>query len=160
MQIVPCPSCRTPALLPEQLPLEATVGCPHCGQLFVLGEVLICQFASWEVVVNPSTIANESQADPSDCTLQRDGKLAIDASIIASLAAQPGNANRHGSFSRHRRQPSGLLSMLPIIGGGLAAFPLALLILWYGLGRDVGGLGAQIAQYVPWIVPAKFHADP
>jgi hypothetical protein len=158
MHIVPCPHCHTAALLPEQLPLETTVCCPHCGQHFLLGEVLLCQFASWEIVDSPTAVADEIEIVQADATPQAKSKLAIDASIISSLATQSVIDSRRSSSSRQRRQPSGLLGLLPIIGGGLAAFPLALLILWYGLGRDVGGLGPQIAEFVPWIVPTKFRS--
>lgn len=158
MHIVPCPHCHTAALLPEQLPLETTVCCPKCGQHFLLGEVLLSQFASWEIIDDPTAVVDEIEIVQADATPQANSKLAIDASIISSLATGSVIDSRRTSSSRKRRQPSGLLGMLPILGGGLAAFPLALLILWYGLGRDVGGLGPKIAEYVPWIVPTKFHS--
>jgi len=63
-----------------------------------------------------------------------------------------------------RKQKSIYQKVIPPLLGGLAAFPLATAILWYGFGRDIGGLGPSVARYVPWIVPralrgSSFRAD-
>jgi hypothetical protein len=61
---------------------------------------------------------------------------------------------RMASRSRPRRRPSSLLSqILPPILGGLSALPIALAILWYGFGRDIGNAGPTVAKFAPWIVP-------
>jgi hypothetical protein len=57
-----------------------------------------------------------------------------------------------------KRSP--LASVIQVALGGLAAIPVTLLILWYGLGKDVADAGPTIARYVPWIVPKKFHPYP
>jgi len=56
-----------------------------------------------------------------------------------------------------RKEPSFLKKVLPPILGGLAAFPIATAILWYGLGTDIGSTGPFVAKYVPWIVPTKLR---
>jgi hypothetical protein len=35
----------------------------------------------------------------------------------------------------------------------LSAIPIAIAILWYGFGRDIGNAGPIVARYVPWLVP-------
>lgn len=50
-------------------------------------------------------------------------------------------------------KPSVLRRILPPILGGLSAFPIALAILWYGFGKDIGNAGPTVAKYVPWLVP-------
>ncbi len=65
----------------------------------------------------------------------------------------------HDEFQRKRRQsrsPFGLI--LQIVLGGVAAVPIALLIMWHLLGQDVGEAGPTVSKYLPWIVPEKFHA--
>jgi hypothetical protein len=56
--------------------------------------------------------------------------------------------------ARPRQKPSSPIGkLLPPILGGLSAIPIALAILWYGFGRDLGNAGPTVARYVPWIVP-------
>lgn len=64
----------------------------------------------------------------------------------------------HEQFERMKRKSrSPLWSMLQVALGGLAAIPIALLLLWHVLDKDVVGAGPAVAQYVPWIVPEKFR---
>lgn len=60
-------------------------------------------------------------------------------------------------YRRQKNEPSFLRKVLPPILGGLAAFPIATAIMWYGLGRDIGSTGQHVGKYVPWIVPSKLR---
>lgn len=51
------------------------------------------------------------------------------------------------------KQQSALRKMLPPVLGGLTAIPIAIGILWYGFGRDLGNAGPTVSRYAPWIVP-------
>ena len=63
------------------------------------------------------------------------------------------------SPSRPRpREVSVLRKMISPVLGGLAAFPIATLIMWYGFGKDIGSTGPLVSQYVPWIVPQKLRS--
>lgn len=75
-----------------------------------------------------------------------------------------------GPWVMQRRRPakhegvSWIRRIIPPVLGGLAAFPLATAILWYGFGKDIGSTGPTVAKYVPWIVPrhlrgSRFGAD-
>jgi chemotaxis protein histidine kinase CheA len=61
---------------------------------------------------------------------------------------------------RRPKEASAIRKILPPVLGGLAAFPIATLILWYGFGKDIGTTGPTVAKYVPWIVPEKFRSMP
>jgi hypothetical protein len=61
---------------------------------------------------------------------------------------------------RRPKESSGIRKLLPPILGGFAAFPIAIFILWYGFGKDIGTTGPTVAKYVPWIVPEKFRNMP
>jgi hypothetical protein len=56
-----------------------------------------------------------------------------------------------------KNEPSFLRKVLPPFLGGLAAFPIATAIMWYGLGKDIGSTGQYVSKYVPWIVPSKLR---
>ena len=59
---------------------------------------------------------------------------------------------------RRQKEVSAIRKIVPPVLGGLAAFPIATLIMWYGFGKDIGSTGPTVSQYVPWIVPQKFRA--
>jgi hypothetical protein len=171
LQLLPCPHCRQQSLLPQETSLEATLRCPSCGQELVLGEALVQQFGSWEVVDDPTAHALHSSAQglsqplvvpvpPSDETNQ-DGELNL-ADEATPTSTQTSTVSvrpyTHFEYERmKRKQKSPIWSVIPVVLGGLAAFPVALLILWYGFGKDVGEMGPKVAQYAPWIVPKQFH---
>ncbi len=56
------------------------------------------------------------------------------------------------------KRSSSLWLVLQAALGGLAAIPISLLLMWHLLGTDIAGAAPWVAQYAPWIVPAKFHA--
>ncbi|MEZ6074545.1 MAG: hypothetical protein R3C09_02120 [Pirellulaceae bacterium] len=80
-----------------------------------------------------------------------------------ALGQSHGERPNYASPSRNRRsrkQPprrSPIWSVLQIVLGGMAAIPISLLLMWHLLGTDVGEAAPWVAQYVPWIVPEKFH---
>lgn len=73
------------------------------------------------------------------------------ASSIATRASK-----RHSK----RSEGAGLSKVIPPILGGLAAIPIAIAILWYGFGRDLGNAGPTIARYIPAIVPKHLRGGP
>lgn len=54
---------------------------------------------------------------------------------------------------------SPLRRLLPPILGGLTAFPIAIGILWYGFGKDIGNAGPTVARYIPWLVPEHLRGS-
>jgi hypothetical protein len=66
---------------------------------------------------------------------------------------------RDASERPGRKEKSAFRKFVPPILGGLAALPLATAILWYGFGKDLGGMGPSVAQYAPWIVPKKLRGN-
>jgi hypothetical protein len=65
------------------------------------------------------------------------------------------SSRRHAS---RRRKKFGLSEFIKIVLGGLLAFPVAQLILWWVFGRDPLQLGKPTSRYLPYAVPAKFRA--
>lgn len=173
LQLLPCPHCGQQSLLPGDTALEATLRCPRCFEQLVLGEALLQQFGSWEVIHDPANIAltelhnsslNLSQPVvspvPQSSPAHEELRLAQNQSAIGSVPVSKESVRpyTHFEYERLRRkQKSPFGSILPVVFGGLAAFPIAFLILWHVLGRDVGDVGPTVAEYAPWIVPKQFH---
>ena len=63
-------------------------------------------------------------------------------------------------------EPSLIRRLLPPLLGAFCSFPIALGILWYGFGKDIGNAGPTVARYIPWLVPehlrgrARWKYDP
>jgi hypothetical protein len=55
--------------------------------------------------------------------------------------------------------PSILRRLLPPVLGGLTSIPIAIGILWYGFGKDIGNAGPTIARYIPWLVPEHLRGS-
>lgn len=173
LQVLPCPQCGKQSLIPNPTSLEATIRCPHCAAELVLGEVLLSQFSSWEVVDDPAEklAYPPRKLDPGVVVPvpaeNVEGQLSLapfNPDQDAISPPQPASLEsiaRTGSMSeyerRRRKQKSPIWSVIPVVLGGVAAFPIALLIIWHVLGRDIGGLGPKVAEFAPWIVPKRFH---
>ncbi|AMV35174.1 hypothetical protein VN12_23815 [Pirellula sp. SH-Sr6A] len=62
--------------------------------------------------------------------------------------------------TRTQRAETSLLGrIVPPVLGGLAAIPIAIAILWYGFGRDLGNAGPTVARYIPAIVPRHLRGN-
>jgi len=67
----------------------------------------------------------------------------------------------HEEFESRMRQASSPWSaVLQAVLGGLLAVPLSLGMIWFLLGKDIGGLAPRVARYAPWLVPPHLRGDP
>jgi LSD1 subclass zinc finger protein len=65
-----------------------------------------------------------------------------------------GNSN---SVLRSRKKSNPIGTLVSIVGGGVAAIPISILLMWYALGKDPLAAGPMVASFAPWIVPEKFQ---
>jgi hypothetical protein len=86
---------------------------------------------------------NEPQPQPEQLANEKKG-----AWVPESTAARP----KPLAVSPLRR-------LLPPIFGGLTAIPIAIGILWYGFGKDIGNAGPTVARYIPWLVPEHLRGS-
>ena len=177
MTIANCPRCREQVSVPENASPEATVQCPLCQEEYSFSEAMAQLPPALIVVADvdqqpASVIADDDQPGWPALDLDGDGSdeaAAEDASPAAAFDFASGSANT-GTKSKaairptsRSRAPTGspVKSIVSVVIGGLMAFPIAQLILWYlpgDLKRDFGA-GPVVAQYVPQIVPARFRGQ-
>ncbi len=180
MTIANCPRCSEQVSVPESASREATVQCPLCQEEYSLAEALAQLPPSLIVVSDFGETAAPDMVDDEDSGW---GDLKLDDDDVEEVALAPmgdaapaapfdftsGSAPAGGKAktavrpSSRARKPKGspIKSILSIVIGGVMAFPIAQLILWYLPGdwkRDFGA-GPIVAQYVPAIVPAKFRGN-
>ena len=180
MTIANCPRCCEQVSIPDNATEEATVQCPLCQEEYSLGEAL-SQLPPTLIVLSDigatSTPITTDEDDSSWEELNLDENDADEIALAPMGAAAPaaafdftsGSTTAGGKTtstirpSSRSRKPKGspIKSVLSIVIGGMMAFPIAQLILWYlpgDLKRDFGA-GPIVAQYVPAIVPAKFRGS-
>ncbi len=63
------------------------------------------------------------------------------------------------SVLRSRKKGNPVGTLLSVVGGGMAAIPISILLMWYALGKDPLDAGPMVANLVPWIVPERFQGN-
>lgn len=98
--------------------------------------------------------SNEADSPQDEFQLQHEDRSRPKAAS-PRVQVQPITHEQFERIKRKKRSP--LWGILQVALGGLAAIPIALLLLWYLFDKDIAGAGPRVAQYLPWIVPEKFH---
>jgi hypothetical protein len=128
-----------------------------------------------------STDQNDEASALANVRVTAEDDITVPLSRAAGDPRRSGAAVNHGEETRknlsevplelsrpwvmQRRRPpkyqavSWIRRVIPPVLGGLAAFPLATAILWYGFGKDIGSTGPTVAKYVPWIVPRHLRGS-
>lgn len=163
--------------------MQVAYRCPNCGQFLMRefsadsqSELVQCDACEhWLSVSDQVSLEPEAEgsfAQESNGFLATDDQANVESSAPLTDSAEleltdsePSGAQSAEPFdwgalvsktprTRAREKPF-FRKVLPPVLGGLAAFPIATAIMWYGFGRDLGNVGPWVAQYVPWIVPEK-----
>jgi hypothetical protein len=173
IQTLPCPGCSRSLVLVSEVSMDATLRCANCGDCFVLRELIESQFGYWEVISDPVTAAIPLRpVSPADDIESPVGqpvepvREAVDEQSMGLEEALPKQDNKVDwsklepigpARNVRRRRKSSWTSMVPVILGGFASIPVALLMIWYLLGTDPLKLAPSVSRYFPWIVPTQMR---
>lgn len=155
-QLLPCPTCQKITLLPAGVAPDSTIRCPKCGDQYVLQDLLESQLGYWQVV-------EDASMTPVALALPEELQLAApEPSPPAPLPKKTDWSSfqpiSHEEFERMKRKSrSPIWSVLQIVLGGVAAVPIALLLIWHLLGTDIADAGVNVGKVAPWLVPEKFR---
>ncbi len=122
------------------------------------------------ILDDESVVIVEAIPDELDVMFQEDSLVkspqSDDAPLtLAPLPSSPAaastkrNSDPFGAIGKatKKKQPESPLKMIgSAVGGGVAAVPIAILLMWYVLGKDPLKAGPAVARFVPWIVPTEF----
>jgi hypothetical protein len=61
--------------------------------------------------------------------------------------------------SKRKKKGSAIGMLLSVVGGGFAAIPISILLMWHAMKIDPLDLGPVVASVAPWIVPANFQGS-
>ena len=158
-----CPHCSEPVRFEfsdEETQLIQSVHCQNCGAMVRFNELQNSE--------GPENREDPVRQDPESTELEPLSEFGSSDGMELELELEPepalealDPADRSvpwATFSQatlrpKRKEVSILRKVVPPILGGLAAFPIATAIMWYGLGKDLGSTGPFVAKYVPAIVP-------
>ncbi len=173
MTIVNCPRCRDEVTVPTRASRKALVRCPLCLEEYLLGEAI--ELPPALIVLDGSDGGDEpalvgagvaemdagvGRAGGDECRISGGGfEATLDSRPSPGASISPARPGVKGTRPK-RKEKSALVEIAKVVLGGIVGCALALLVLWWGAGRDDFQLGPKIAPYAPWIVPAKFRGKP
>jgi hypothetical protein len=108
--------------------------------------------------------SDSGNVDPLAVTIEPDKTMGGTGSSSSARPISSAHAARvrvHSSQRQRRmreeRKRNPVIEVIKIILGGLLAFPIAYLILIWGVGQDPLNLGPTISKSIPFAVPKKFQ---
>jgi hypothetical protein len=176
----PCPACHHQLQPPSQASRSARLRCPICHHELEAFQLLLGINRPWLVIEDPggenvfapfheATVADTPLAsvgtepaakDSSSTDATEELQLASGDNVdeARSINWEKFQPVSHEEFQRRRRKEDSPIKMLiQIVLGGVVAVPVALLIMWHFLGRDIGGAAPWVASFAPWIVPESMR---
>lgn len=180
MTTVSCPKCNDQVSVPSSAPRSARVRCPLCQEEYDLADALAqlppaLIIVSAEVAEDPvlAAVGGMDAATGSHIGSEMDhgfgGHLEGGSSKEFSAGLLDGGPSRESLVSapspsfrsapRPKRQEKSMVGeLVKIVLGGVVGIGLAILILWWAAGVDLG-LAPTIAKvsWMKWILPPKFQ---
>ncbi|HEV7282360.1 MAG TPA: hypothetical protein VGN57_19315 [Pirellulaceae bacterium] len=157
MFIASCPECGDSLTFPSGVALSSRCRCPLCTETFTLEECLSELPPMAELVDGDAGGGGFSPAFGGGGTA-----LATAPRTATATSPRVGAGTRTAGGRAPARKTKGgnpLLQMAQIVIGGAVGVGLAVLIIWWGLGKDPFSLAPTVAEYAPFLVPAKFRTD-
>lgn len=168
MFIASCPECGDSLTFPSGVALSSRCRCPLCTETFTLEECLSELPPMAELLDGEAGGGGYSPAYGG--ALSGGGGTALATAPRTATASSPrvgsataGSRAGAGTGRAPARKSKGggnpILQMAQVIVGGAVGVGLAVLIIWWGLGKDPFNLAPTVAEYAPFLVPAKFKSD-
>jgi hypothetical protein len=161
-----CPKCKSNLRVPERGEPDSIVRCPRCHRKFARHELVpvpVSVGLPGDDSANESDwqydVPSESPAVPDADQKNPNQKSEVRRRRYYSRTRLPKNAPPVKKRRRSRKPKTKLTrgDFVKIVLGGLIAFPVAQLILWWGFHRDPLGWGPRVYQTVPFIVPRELR---
>ncbi|PHS13213.1 MAG: hypothetical protein COA78_07220 [Blastopirellula sp.] len=152
MLIAKCPECHDPIRIPELATEASRACCPWCQQTYYLADVFETLPPVVEIIEGPgSDQSRVNQGGINAEIVTRDSAasygLVSDASPASDFNFQESKSTGSSgaptakikrSERRPRKQSSGAFEFVKIIGGGAAGCIIAVSVVWYGFGKQMG----------------------
>lgn len=153
--MIRCPKCKSNLSVPDREDPEIVVRCPRCRTEVKLYEI---PEQGSDLGGAESTGFDRRESSP---RVESDQKSKIVRRRYYSRTRLPKNAPPKKIRRRRRKRKTKLTrgDFAKIVLGGLMAFPVAQLIIWWGFAKDPFYLGPKVASAVPFVVPRPFRGE-
>jgi len=146
--------------VPPKVTGRALVRCPLCLEQYLLAEAMAGAPPALVIIGGEVEQAAIEPPAADGIEYQIAGGFSADDFVGRAPAGSSMMAARPmvRPLSRPRKkEKSGLVLVANYFGGAILGLSLGPLVLWWGFRRDPLELGPTVAEYAPWIVPARFH---
>ena len=175
MTVATCPECKDEVSVPVGVSAEAQVKCPLCGVEFSMARI-VKQLPPELIVISDSS-GRGSRSESASPFQIKQGFKAVESAPAGAFSfeeksapagskptyaadSDKGETKPTRSTARATARPSGrkneknmLFEVAKVVVGGLAAFPIVQLAVWW-IGRtDPLDLGPKVGAIVPFVVP-------
>ncbi|MCA9228093.1 MAG: hypothetical protein KDA47_20870, partial [Planctomycetales bacterium] len=181
MIIASCPECNEHVLVPDGVDARAIVRCQYCDETFELAKLLGGLPKPLEIIEQPeeADALADDMLEPSYQDHLFGGAMigsaggdseaavaVLEEPVVAddsfsfggeSTAASPASPAFKASPRPKKKGKNPIVEVVKIAGGGIVGIVLAILIMWWGLGKDPFALGPKVAAYASFLVPSQFH---
>jgi hypothetical protein len=160
MTIVRCPRCRDEVSVPAKATGRALVRCPLCLEQYLLAEAMAGAPPALVIIGGEVEQASIEPAAADEIEYRIAGGYLADDFVgraPAGAAVKPARPMVRPVSRPKKKEKNGLVLIVNYVLGGALGLALGLLLLWWGFRRDPLELGPTVAEYAPWIVPARFQ---
>lgn len=159
MFIASCPECGDSLTFPSGVALSSRCRCPLCTETFTLEECLSELPPMAELLDGDAGGSGFSPAYGGGTALATAPRTATASSQRVASATAGSRAGAGRAPARKAKGGNPVIQMAQIVVGGAVGVGLAVLIIWWGLGKDPFNLAPTVARYAPFLVPAKFQIE-
>jgi hypothetical protein len=163
MSTISCPKCQDQVTVPASAPRSARVRCPLCQEEYDLADALaqlppaliVISAAPEEELVLASVGAREENSLEGDSRQEFSAGLLDTGPAHEKLVSAPTPSFRSAPRPK-RKEKSMVVELVKIVLGGVVGIGLAILILWWGPGVDLG-IAPTVAKvsWMRWVLPQK-----
>lgn len=163
MSTISCPKCQDQVTVPASAPRSARVRCPLCQEEYDLADALaqlppaliVISAAPEEELVLASVGALEENSLEGGPRQEFSAGLLDTGPAQEKLVSTPTPSFRSAPRPK-RKEKSMVVELVKIVLGGVVGIGLAILILWWGPGVDLG-IAPTIAKvsWMRWVLPQK-----
>lgn len=162
MSIIACPRCRDEVTLPPKVSPQARVRCPLCRDEYILSEALAAMPPALIVLDAGPEVETRGYAEPEyrvagEAGVATPGGVFDTTGPTGEAVTTAPRPLKGAAKPRRKKEGSAVGMIVQVVFGGVAAIVIFQALAWWVMDKDPFELGPVVSQYVPAIVPKRWH---